>query len=89
MEKEQQKSRIDEADKELAKRVARRVIMMALIGVEQIADELKDLIEALELAWPEDEIKDGSQKPAEYGVAVNLRGRMMQAIRHADKLLNK
>jgi hypothetical protein len=89
MEKERQKSRIDEADKELAKRVARRVIMMALIGVEEIADKLKDLIEALELAWPEDEIKDGSQRPAEYSTAVNLRGRMMQVIRHANKLLNK
>lgn len=89
MEKNRKKNQIDEADKELTKRMTRRVIMMALVGIEEIADKLKDLIKALELVYPEDEIKDGNPRPVEYSMAVNLRNWIMATSYRANKQLNK
>ena len=80
---------IDGSDQELAKKVAREAIQLALFTIDGIEEAMTDTINLLETVYPESEMTDGKYRPAEYSAAVNLRGRLMQAKKHVSKLLDK
>lgn len=89
MRKNKKKSRISEADKELARRTARLSLRNIAQGFEIDCENLCSIADLLETVYPEDEIAFGNRRPPEYKAVVNVAGSLLDAIRCVDNLLNK
>ena len=80
---------IDGSDQKLAKRMAREAIQLTLFAIDGLEETMTNTIDLLETVYPESEMTGGKYRPAEYSVAVNLRGGLVRAKKHVSKLLDK